>query len=398
MPQSNQKPFFENLDALRFFAFLTVFVSHSVLFLGFSGGNATYLWLKKYVLTSGDLGVSFFFVLSGFLITYLLLTEKESSPRADLGGINIKSFYIRRILRIWPVYFAVVILGFFVIPHIFSDFTHTLPFGISARMSDLKYYASFLANFRMASVGATSLVLAVLWSISVEEQFYLVWPWVVSFLPKKNLWRIFLFFSAVVAASFIYKFLHAYNYEVLKYSTFSAVSDLSIGATLAYFAFSSNKFKNWITKLPRFKIVFIYLETLAFICFRGYISLFLAHLSNPNWYALYMSAEPLIFSILFALIIAEQNWSENSFYKAKNFKLPSHLGRRSYGLYSYHMIAFLITAVIATSFGLSFPYSSPIIFITCIASAFILTASLAELSYKYMEKKVLRLKSRFQGE
>lgn len=397
MSKSQTKPFFENLDALRFFAFLTVFISHAVLFLGYESSSQTFLWFKKYILTSGDLGVSFFFVLSGFLITFLLLTEKEScigqdsAHRSDLCGINIKGFYIRRILRIWPVYFVVVILGFFIIPYFLGHRTMDLPFGIPTRISDFKYYALFLANFRMASIGATSLILAVLWSISVEEQFYLIWPWIIGKTKQKNILYVFLF---IIAISFYFRFHNAYYYDQLKYATLSVASDLVVGATLAYLFMYSKKFKNWIIKLPRWKINALYIKTILFIIFRGYISTILLDMQNPNWYALYMSSEPFIFSILFALIIAEQNWSENSFYKARNFKIFSYLGRRSYGLYSYHMIGFLIFTIIATFFGVVLPYSSPFIFIISVLSAFILTVSLAELSYKYMEKKILKMKDR----
>ena len=99
---------FPNLDALRFFAFLSVFISHIAVFLSF-----TPVWfqpIKKLFLIHGDLGVNFFFVLSGFLISYLLFTERTES-----GEVSLKGFYKRRILRIWPLYFIVLIIGIFII-------------------------------------------------------------------------------------------------------------------------------------------------------------------------------------------------------------------------------------------------------------------------------------------
>src|ERR1700733_3711907 len=93
------KTFFPNLDGLRFFAFLSVFSAHCIGFMGFSSSSKIYV-AAVHFLSHGDLGVNFFFVLSGFLITYLLLQELKSENR-----INIPFFYVRRILRIWPLYF-----------------------------------------------------------------------------------------------------------------------------------------------------------------------------------------------------------------------------------------------------------------------------------------------------
>ena len=120
----NNKVYFPGLNGLRFFAAMAVVVTHIELVKHFMGlpnlwGNhsSNILTLKSavntFVFEAGGLGVYFFFVLSGFLITYLLLVEK-----AKTGTIAVKKFYLRRILRIWPLYYLIVILGFFVVPYI----------------------------------------------------------------------------------------------------------------------------------------------------------------------------------------------------------------------------------------------------------------------------------------
>src|SRR5687768_6448678 len=107
---SAEKPvvFFSNLDGLRFFCFLAVFFFHSFhtdyLYIR---DSPTYIFFKSFIFKNGNLGVNFFFVLSGFLITYLLLKEREF-----YGRINIVSFWKRRILRIWPLFFACLVFGF----------------------------------------------------------------------------------------------------------------------------------------------------------------------------------------------------------------------------------------------------------------------------------------------
>src|SRR4051794_34357276 len=99
---------FENLDGLRFVLAMVVLSGHSMLFESLNK-SIPFDWLQRLllVLGSGYLAVSFFFVLSGFLITYLMIEEKELT-----GSFNILKFYLRRILRIWPLYFTVLLIGF----------------------------------------------------------------------------------------------------------------------------------------------------------------------------------------------------------------------------------------------------------------------------------------------
>ncbi len=102
--------YFSGINGLRFLAALAVIITHVELLKEIYGYENN--WKHPLIFNLGGLGVYFFFVLSGFLITYLLLAEKEKN-----GKINIKQFYIRRILRIWPLYYFVLLLGFFVLPH-----------------------------------------------------------------------------------------------------------------------------------------------------------------------------------------------------------------------------------------------------------------------------------------
>ncbi len=103
-----EKVYFPGLNALRFIAASAVIITHIELLKGFFGLKS--FWQNPLLYNLGGLGVYFFFVLSGFLITYLLLKEKTV-----LNDIKIKNFYIRRILRIWPLYFFILILGLFVL-------------------------------------------------------------------------------------------------------------------------------------------------------------------------------------------------------------------------------------------------------------------------------------------
>jgi peptidoglycan/LPS O-acetylase OafA/YrhL len=149
------------LDALRFFAFLLVFMHHDA---DSSGGPA--------ITNLGNYGVDLFFLLSAYLITELFRREYGRT-----GGINIPAFYYRRILRIWPLYFCflgcIIVAGFFI---------HRAAMPRAAALSFLLFYA----NWYMATRGLLSPA-GPLWSISVEEQFYAVVPWAMRYLSQRGL-------------------------------------------------------------------------------------------------------------------------------------------------------------------------------------------------------------------
>ena len=108
--KSQDNVYLPGLNALRFFAAFLVIVTHIELLKGQLGFSNSWKFLEQFNL--GGLGVYFFFVLSGFLITYLLIHEKEKT-----GTIKIKAFYIRRLLRIWPLYYFITLLAFFILPN-----------------------------------------------------------------------------------------------------------------------------------------------------------------------------------------------------------------------------------------------------------------------------------------
>jgi peptidoglycan/LPS O-acetylase OafA/YrhL len=155
------------LDVLRFFAFLAVFVHH-----------AMYTFIPT-ASRAGAYGLSLFFLLSAFLITELLQREKASS-----GSVAIREFYIRRGLRIWPLYFA------------FIAFTVVLAWkvrGYQAPVGMLASFALLVGNSYIGRFGFPNNPAAYLWSISVEEQFYLFWPWLNRRFTRRNLgWIAFL--------------------------------------------------------------------------------------------------------------------------------------------------------------------------------------------------------------
>jgi len=182
------------LNGIRAIASLAVIISHTTQSLGefnldrylfgkFSDGNPIGLLLAGY-------GVSMFFVLSGFLITYLL---QEEGAKAK---IDIKKFYVRRILRIWPLYY--LYLGFVILLMIIND----KPINVTS----LIYYVFFSANIPFI-LETGLLYLGHYWSLGVEEQFYLFWPWLVR--NGKYLLQIIILLIIVLIGTKIY--LHVFS-------------------------------------------------------------------------------------------------------------------------------------------------------------------------------------------
>lgn len=395
--------YFPHLDALRFFAFLVVFISHSAIFLGFNFDNTVYQVIRKSLLIHGDLGVGFFFVLSGFLITTLLFVEHEAK-----GSISIIKFYIRRILRIWPVYFMTLIVGFLVIPNLIGIFgNNSSLIGLenlnlySADLGRIPWYLFFAGNFDLAYHAYISPVVGVLWSIAVEEQFYIVWPalmiGVFAIFKKSKNTAMFSGLVTVIVWSWIFRYINIGDSDVVKYATPAVVSDLAIGALLAVFVrwINLEKLVQFLTKK---KTIVIYLLLGLFIITRNFISPALG-----IWGTIYEVSEPLIFSLFACYIILEQNYSPASLFKVSNIPFANYLGKISYGLYAYHMIFVFITSTavyyLGDRFGIveqftKFSLGSIAGFILASLVALVMTVYVSHLSYRYIEKRFLHLKER----
>ncbi len=370
MELKNDKVFFPNLDGLRFLAFFAVLLRHSAdTDFQYIQTNPVYLFVKKYLYMNGLLGVNFFFVLSGFLITYLLLNEK-----AIFGKIDVRAFYIRRVLRIWPVYFLTLLLAFFVIPFIQNIN------GISNPVqANPWYYIFFIGNFHPGT--PNSPLLDRLWSIAVEEQFYLIWPLLFAFIPVKKLpWVFFI----LLLISICFRIIYNDNNELVFGNTLASMSDLVIGSWAAYLIFNRKGLKSYFENIPRWQILFIYLVTFSILV--GYKVL----LKNIP----YQFAFQVLFGVVFALVILEQNYAKNSFFKLSNFKWISKWGVWTYGLYCYHAIGIYAAIYISSLFHLNTTTFEVLITDTLIA----LTVSLliSWFSYKYFETPFLRLKNKLQ--
>jgi peptidoglycan/LPS O-acetylase OafA/YrhL len=326
--------------------------------------------LLHFLSGNGHLGVNFFFVLSGFLITALLMEEEKT-----LGRINLIQFYLRRILRIWPLYYATFTFGYFVFPWLAS-----LAGGQFQESANPWFYIFFLGNFNSLYTGEPlSGTLAVLWSIAIEEQFYLVWP--ILLMVFKH-YRLFLFLLVIVA-SLVFRAVNIHNPDILFYHTCSVMSDLAAGGMLGWWS-SKNSWKiESFSCLSRMHICSIYLLGITLIIARD-------HIFVHPWL---ITIERMIFALFFAFIIFEQTYIQPSLFKAGRHRTMNMLGKYTYGLYCLHIPAMVFAVGIGMVLQLQENYWWTLAGLPIVT--LILSITLSLLSYYGIEKPFLRIKRTF---
>jgi peptidoglycan/LPS O-acetylase OafA/YrhL len=285
-------PFIPQLDTFRFFSVLIVIFFH---------------WTPALAIFHlPDIGVGFFFALSGYLITSNLLYIKQS---IDGGEITVPSaflrFYYRRFLRIFPLYYLAIFLILLIAPAIFEG-----NFG---------WYVSYLPNFLMYHQQRWPDMLVPYWSLGVEEQFYLLWPFLIFLIPWKYLNRLFI---GTVIISILFKavLLHFDGnpfYFILPLSQFDT---FAISAMLAYLPFSG-------------RTALLEKKPYNIIAFTGFLVLaaFARHITSLH----------LLFNLGFsgcAVFIIHHAQKGFGGFIGKILDLPilQYFGRISYGLYVYH--------------------------------------------------------------
>ncbi len=371
MKKPEQHIFFEGINALRFFAALAVIITHIELIKNFySLGNS---WQNTIVFNLGSLGVYFFFVLSGFLITYLLLVEKQKT-----NSISIKKFYWRRLLRIWPLYYLIVVIGFFIlpyfnvfqIPYLYDQFQKHFGFNLILYILILPNLA-FSIYPSVPNIGQT-------WSIGVEEQFYLVWPWIIK--KSKNILKtLIIIFLIIVASKFFVLCLGLFFsserwYQILKlFLAMSKFECMAIGGIGAYHLFNNHQLLAYLNK--------------RWISFAAIGMVFLLLFFIPSFL---QDGIHIVMGLLFLLVILNVLLTKP---KWLSTKWLDYLGRISYGLYMYHFMMIPLMLYFIKPF---FEFSNSIFFNSLLYVSVILsTVIVASISYYLFELKFVRLKEKF---
>ncbi len=377
LPQAG-KIYFDNLDTIRFAAAAMVLLKHAL------SPSFSYLpiqntvWEKLLALISdGGAGVSIFFVLSGFLITWMLISEHEAT-----GNVNVKHFYMRRVLRIWPLYFAVIAFAFFVYPMLKSLIGINSPLG-----TNVYYYLSFLSNFDVINVnqncaGSDAMTQTITWSVAIEEQFYLFWPLIFAFSPRRYWVHAILL---TIICSLAFRILNHNDTTLLYFHSFSVMIDLGIGALFAYAVKTNNRIKHFFENSSgKTHLLFV---SLSFCLLFWGKDLFAFEYGN--------AIMRLFVSISFALVICAQAVTKkNSLLNFKNISFARRLGKYTYGIYLLHPVALICVDVAVRLMHL--PKDNFITLFSMGITAIVLTLIISRLSYQYFEMKFLRLKEKFQ--
>jgi peptidoglycan/LPS O-acetylase OafA/YrhL len=339
------------LDVVRFIAFLTVFLHHGL------ADQLPPTRLNLAIQQSLGFGLCLFFTLSAYLITTLLLKE-----RAATGTIDLPRFYKRRALRIWPLYLAA--LALVALAEVRNGKVHT-------------YAHWYLAALFMLgnTIALAPPPVGHLWSISVEEQFYVFWPTLMRRVPVQRLLVAALALAVVSNAVLAwFGIIHADTYQRVWWNTFSQMEMFAAGILLAIYTA-----KYGYAKHPK-ALVLLGLPCIAFTWFAAVYSLQIkgpglsaqGPLSLCGGYALIaLSCAAFIF-----LLQGTENWPRPMIY----------FGKVSYGLYVFHIAGLAVAFHAARSFPLA----------AQLTVALAVTMLLAWMSYTWFESPFLRLKERYE--
>lgn len=386
-----KKKFFNGLNELRAFAALSVIFYHIELFKSRDhiGSLFDISYLSYFIGRLGKNGVYLFFVLSGFLITYLLLKEKEKYQT-----ILFKKFYLRRIFRIWPLYYLIVGISFLIIPFLAntSEIFRNTPYYFNAISNPENYtttsfltYLFFLPNIALDFFGFRVVGCTQSWSVGVEEQFYILWPLLLFIFSRKTIVKVFMLLIVTFVFSHVFfqpdlvarltntigvnlKILSGI-YKIVKIIPFEFMAIGAIGGYLYhYFA------KEIIIFSKSSYTYFIILVSIFFLLFFPIISIYL---------------QSILLSVFFLLLIITTINDDNK--TVFRNKYLSYIGTISYGVYMYHpFILFLVFPFINEYF----PAKNSTLLYNSLVYLFVfgLTILLSHLSYKYFELTFIKIK------
>jgi peptidoglycan/LPS O-acetylase OafA/YrhL len=333
------------LDALRFVAFFGVLLDHAL-----SRGNPTLDFISR----MGSFGLSLFFMLSAYLITELLLREREKT-----GTVNWKAFFVRRALRIWPLYYGAIAAALaisFVYPPLFVSHVGIIEMSV------------FVGNISGWRLG---ILIHHLWSISVEEQFYLIWAPVMRFWGARGAGIASAIFIAVAGVWVLLFWIKA---DALWYATPIELLFFAGGSILAL-ALHRREMR---------------LETWSRIVLLGASAVYFIWAAQLNVFSPKGDLMHIALGYSFALVACVALFG--AIYGVRSVpKWCVYLGKISYGLYVYHLTA----VYFVEHFIVRLKINAQIGYLLSVVLSLTLTAAVASLSYQYFEKPFLAMKEKF---
>lgn len=380
MQNTHQPVYFPNLNGVRFIAAFSVLIHHTeqIKYLMGLENNYTNFFIKN----MGKLGVGLFFVLSGFLITYLLLSEKKRR-----GDISAKDFYIRRILRIWPLYFIIVLLGFFVFPAIpiFNEPLRDQYYFDADFFKRLPFFLLFLPNLGFVFFRSPYLC-SQTWSVGVEEQFYAIWPWIIkSKNPVKTFIKLLVGFLTILGLAWLY---------VFKVSDFSEETKVRIQEGLALF-FSQFRILTMMIGGIGAYLIFTKKAKILTVLFRKDVQIIvyaiLALMLGTGFHFPGLNME--FYGLFFCFFILNVSQNPKSLIYLEQ-KIIHYLGKISYGIYIYHP-AVIVLCINSIHYFFGKTINHLTFNLILYPTAILLTIIVCDLSFRFIETPLLKLKDRF---
>jgi peptidoglycan/LPS O-acetylase OafA/YrhL len=341
------KVYFPGLNGLRFIAALLVVFTHIEQLKGWYRMPPTGM---EWALMFGNDAVTLFFALSGFLITYLLLAEQQRT-----GTIQVRKFYARRILRIWPLYFLMVFVGFALMP-LASLEGYSGP-NPPRTPEALLGYILFIPNVLVLYFGTQIVGITHLWTIGVEEQFYVTWPLLLRrfarYVPQALL--------AIVALKVVVSGLDL-PAPLARTLMYLRIENMAVGGLGAYLVFTHHRALKMIFKFEK-AILLALVATVVLIQ------------SDETTLA------NLALSIVYTLLIINVACNPHSTVKLEH-PILNRLGQMSYGIYMFHLpVIYILIAPLRNSGDLAL-----------YTVILVVTVGIAAISYRWFEQPFLRLK------
>lgn len=354
------------LDALRAFAVFFVIIEHFGVW--FDDTSVSGKIIRHIVIPDGGFGVHLFFVLSGFLITAILLQAKRSGD----AGTVIKTFYLRRMLRIFPIYY---LLLFFLLAINFPDVRRYFP-----------WFASYTSNILCYRNNAWNMF-GHTWTLAVEEQFYLLWPWLIIFVNDRLI--PYILYGSIITGivTTYFSFRYGHFAPLLVYHTFDA---FGIGALYAW-----AKQHNYNRRFEQVLSIII-IPTIIFYIHR---KASLAYTNHAPGAYLSKTVNGIIAIWLITLVINNKSKLADKYLFSN--RVLTYIGRISYGIYLYHFvyIGYFFSIVNRFFYNITLPYPALNKIVhdhhTDYWIELGIMIGIASISYHLIEKPLLNLKKRF---
>jgi peptidoglycan/LPS O-acetylase OafA/YrhL len=377
---------FSGLNALRFFAAYLVVLHHGETIRHKFGlpNFESYSFFQN-----GALAVSFFFVLSGFLITYLLLTEIDRT-----GDVSLRKFYLRRVLRIFPLYYLLVFIGLIAIPVLLHliNYPNTQPYDTATGGVLFLFFLSFVVN----SIYGSHL-LEPLWSIGVEEYFYIIWAPLFKKFKEHPLSIIgfLIAFKALLILFFYFFPSKNWTFNVIRDVILSLKFELMAIGGLGAFAVFKDR--------PKLERAFFFTPAFQVLMFSLlFMRLFLHNYCVDNVTIIGFIYRFFIFTpviniftegSLFLWLLLNVSINPRAFFKLQN-PILNRLGEMSYGIYMYQMLVIFGVVLVFKKMMLQMDPSVSSLFFYILVTVSVIGVS--SLSKRFFEDRFLKLKRRFE--